>query len=399
MEKLQNNLNLVRSWLDANRREIVRLRRELRGHPELSWKETQTQKRLHKFLQEQGITDFKKGAGNGFWVDIRPPGAGKMLAVRADMDALPLPDMIDTPYRSRVEGVCHACGHDFHMSIVAGLAAFCREYQAELPYGLRFIFQPAEEPIPSGAPKMIESGVLNEVAAMLGVHLEPELLLGEVSLTEGWVNAQSIRLDWRFIGSGGHSARPAEATQPLMAAVKVIERLQKEIPGRWHNADQPLVLTFTRLNSGEAYNAIPKFAEMTATLRITRSGLREAILAYIQEVNSEVQRTFGITLDFEAVAGAPPVVNDAGLIQKMRGNFPEGQMPFKIVENFRSMGGDDFGWYGEKIPVAMIRFGIARPGQKTHTLHSSYFDAPEEVLGVALTFLAGQILSGNLLDA
>lgn len=388
----------MRVWLDANRERLIKLRRELRQHPELSWQETQTAKRLQNFLQEQGISGFTSGAGNGFWVDIQPPVAGELLAVRGDMDALPLPDKIEAPYRSRVDGVCHACGHDFHMSIVAGLAAFCREYQEALPFGLRFIFQPAEEPIPSGAPKMIESGALNRVAAILGVHLEPELLVGEVSLTEGWVNAQSIRLDWHFLGSGGHSARPGEATQPLLAAVMLIQRLQQEIPDRWNRPGHPLVLTFTRFNSGEAYNSIPKTAELTATLRITQSDMREEILAYVRSVNSDLQKEFAVTLNYDAVAGAPPVVNNAGLVQKMRLNLPEAQSPFKIVKNFRSMGGDDFGWYSENIPAAMIRFGIAKPGQKAHMLHSSFFDAPEEVLGVAITFLAGQLLSGNLLD-
>jgi len=372
---------------------LVELRRNLHMFPELAWKEHRTTEKIVQFLEGMGFTDIQKPLETGLYSDLIQSPDLNMVALRADIDALPIADEKDVAYRSRHDGVCHACGHDVHTAVVCGVAAVLSHLKANLPVNVRFLFQPAEEPIPTGAPKFIEKGVLEGVNEVWGLHMEPALPLGTVNLTEGWVNAQNVRLKWEIQGKGGHSARPHQAIDPLWAGVRLVDQAYQLAYRQWTQPEFPVILSFTRFHSGTAYNALPDSSILEGTLRLTDPGSREEYLNQLRELNISLERTTGVQIRFTTLNGAPPVVNDTGIIRRFLHNMTELQKYGMVVEqNFRSMGGDDFGYYGEQLPTAMVRFGV-REGKNWPQLHSGKFDVPEKVIEIAVRFFVWQILS------
>jgi len=320
LEKI-GNLGNIEDLLKGIFPKLVELRRNLHMFPELAWKEHRTTEKIVQFLE--GMT--------GLYSDLIQSPDLNMVALRADIDALPIADEKDVAYRSRHDGVCHACGHDVHTAVVCGVAAVLSHLKANLPVNVRFLFQPAEEPIPTGAPKFIEKGVLEGVNEVWGLHMEPALPLGTVNLTEGWVNAQNVRLKWEIQGKGGHSARPHQAIDPLWAGVRLVDQAYQLAYRQWTQPEFPVILSFTRFHSGNQ----------------------------LRELNISLERTTGVQIRFTTLNGAPPVVNDTGIIRRFLHNMTELQKYGMVVEqNFRSMGGDDFGYYGEQLPTAMVRFGV-----------------------------------------
>ncbi|MFZ0390802.1 MAG: amidohydrolase, partial [Calditrichia bacterium] len=206
--------------------DLQNLRRDLHRDPELSWKEYRTTNKIRDFLRQQGYSDFHQPLDTGLVTETQWESGRPAIALRADIDALPIADAKTTPYASQNAGVSHACGHDVHTAVMCGVAAVLQQLGGEMGINARFLFQPAEEPIPSGAPQFIKKGVLDGIDHILGMHVEPELKLGQVSVTEGWVNAQSIRLEWQFLGEGGHSARPQQTANPIDAASMLMSRMQ-----------------------------------------------------------------------------------------------------------------------------------------------------------------------------
>jgi len=316
------------------------------------------------------------------------------VALRADIDALPVPDEKDVPYRSQNEGICHACGHDVHTAVMCGVAALLNRLETPLPVNVRFLFQPAEEPIPSGAPRFIEAGVLEGVDSIWGLHMEPSLPLGTVGLTRGWVNAQSIRLEWKLRGSGGHSARPHLTANPITAGAALLMQASQQATSEWNQPDKPVVLAFTRFISGESYNVIPKEAAITATLRITDPEAKAPLLEKLASLTRHIAGGSEVEAEFTYHAGAPPVINHPDIVGKFIRNLEQsGLGEFRIERNFRSMGGDDFGWYAQALPAALVRFGIASEGKEAPGLHTGKFDVLEEVIKLAVLFFVIQVLN------
>lgn len=372
---------------------LVTFRRELHREPELSWNEFKTTEKIIQFLRHFRYERFFRPLSTGVVTDAVSSPNLPCLVLRADIDALPIQDEKEVEYRSHIAGISHACGHDIHSTVVCGVAAVLSEVRQKLPVNVRFIFQPAEEPIPSGAPRMIDKGVLEGVQHALAMHVEPSLPLGTVSVTEGWVNAQSIKLEWEIHGSGGHSARPHLATDPLRAAVQLIHQANQFASHRWNHPEYPAVLTFTQCHSGHSYNAVPKHARLTATLRITNGNLREKYLEDIESLNKEIEGSSECHVRFTAVSGAPPVINHPEVVNKLRSHWKENRVEsIRFEGNFRSMGGDDFGWFTSRLPSVLLRFGIATSAN-TPQLHTGLFDAPEEVIRIAVYFFAEQLLN------
>ena len=379
-------------FIDEILPELVRFRRDLHRHPEVAWEERRTTEQIIRFLESNKFAKISCPLATGLFCDFDGGAHQPLLAIRADIDALAIPDAKQVEYRSQNPGKSHACGHDVHTAVVCGVAKTVQQFSRYMPVNVRFVFQPAEEPIPSGAPKMIEAGVLNGVQAMFGMHVESRLPLGTIALTEGWVNAQSIRLDWEILGKGGHSARPEEAIDPITAGVELIHRARVLSAERWQQTNFPVILQFTRFRSGEAYNAIPETANLTATLRLTRAGLHENLLSELEELNRQVANRTGVNIKMTKKIGAPPVFNDSGLIRKMQQIWKDTQIPgTKVDKEYRSMGGDDFSWYGQQVPVSMVRFGT-KQAKRQYQAHSSLFDVPEEVIGLAVKFFIRHIL-------
>ena len=372
--------------------QLIEFRRDLHRHPELGWEEFRTTGKIESFLSAFPNLQLRKPMETGLVADLPGQSERPRVLLRADIDALPLVDEKKVPYRSVTVGVCHACGHDVHTTVVLGTAAILARMAGELPVPLRFVFQPAEEPIPSGAPRMIEQGILEGVQNALGLHVEPSLPVGTVSLTPGWVNAQSIRLDWTLRGSGGHSARPHLAADPLWAGTELVQQVYQLAYRKWNRSDFPVVVTFTRFQSGEAYNAIPKSAELVATLRLTDEQVREGILADLEEIQRRIRKTTGVRFRRRTLVGAPPVHNHPGLVRRLQQRLAGWKdQSFRLTDSMRSMGGDDFGWYARAVPSVMVRFGAAT-ARGAAALHTGNFDVPEEVIPLAVRFFVRQLL-------
>ncbi len=385
---MASNVKLVRNIFP----QLVEFRRDLHSNPELAWNEFETTARIIRFLESHGYKNIRRPLETGCVADLIVGPDLPTIAFRADIDALPIPDEKQTDYRSQNEGVSHSCGHDIHTAVLCGIAALLPALRNEMTVNFRAIFQPAEEPIPSGAPKMIETGILDGIQTAWAMHVDPRLPLGSVSLTEGWVNARSIRLEWRLLGSGGHSARPHQADDPLWAGTQLIGQCYQMVSRRWSNPESPVVLTFTGFQSGDVYNAIPEQARLTATLRLTDEQQQERILNDIRNLNRQIEMNSGVQVVFDAHPGAPPVLNDPEIIEGMRENVPDPASDgLTIIRNYRTMGGDDFGWYARKVPSALVRFGTAT-SIASPQLHTGHFDAPEEVIAIAVSFFLRQII-------
>ena len=365
---------------------VVEFRQELHQHPELSWQEVETTRRIRRFLESFGITRFHQPTETGGWVDFVFKEGAPFVLLRGDIDALPIQDAKEVPYKSQNPGVCHACGHDVHTAVAAGVAAAVQTGGIRLPLNLRVLFQPAEEPIPAGAPKMIEAGVLKDVAFALGMHVDPRIPLGTISLTPGWVNMQSIQLDLLFEGPGGHSSRPSETADLIWLASRLIQDSYGIIYREFDWMKFPIMLTFTEIEAKEGYNIIPKKLRLTGTLRLTSTQAKNRFYMRFRNLLQELESENHIMIRFIKKEGAPPVHNNPRLIRALR-EIIQRETPdqFHVIDNYRSPGGDDFGFYAQQVPSALVRLGIQtrddQPG-----LHTQYFDAPPEVIEVGLRF-------------
>lgn len=387
-------LRQVKQLIEEQFGELIEFRRSLHREPEVAWKEFRTTEKIISFLTKQGIKTISRPLDTGVVAELPSRTGLPTIALRADIDALPIRDEKNVPYQSRNEGICHACGHDVHTAVMCGVAAVLNRLKTPLPVNVRFLFQPAEEPIPSGAPRFMEAGVLEGVESIWGLHVEPSLPLATVGLTDGWVNARSIRLEWKLRGSGGHSARPHLTANPISAGAALLMKASHQVTSGWNQPDQPVVLTFTRFISGDGYNVIPKEAAITATLRVTSPEAEAALLRELTSLTRQIGKEKGVEAEFTHRAGAPPVINHPEIVSRFIRNLEQsGLREFRIEHNFRSMGGDDFGWYAQALPAALVRFGIAREGKSAPALHTGTFDVPEEVIKLAVLFFVWQVLN------
>ncbi|RMF60525.1 MAG: amidohydrolase [Calditrichaeota bacterium] len=371
--------------------EVVGLREELHRQPELSWKEYQTTEKIKSFLSRHGIGNLNQPLSTGGWIDFVTNPENSFLMLRADIDALPIQDRKEVAYRSQKEGICHACGHDVHTSIMAGVAAAIQRMEEKPKYNLRIVFQPAEEPIPSGAPEMIKQGVLEDVKYVLGLHVDPGLPAGTIGLASGWVNMQSIRLDIKFTGKGGHSARPFQAADLIWLASRIIQDGYQKVYRSVNFLQSPVILTFTEIQAGQGYNIIPNQLELTGTLRVAVPAVRDQLLGWFKEYLSVMERENRCTINFDYSVGAPAIFNDPELMQQLIQNTKKifgDEVP--IDTEYRTPGGDDFSYYVQELPGAMIRFGVGQ-GEDTPGLHDGRFDVPSSVLSLALQFFAQQV--------
>jgi amidohydrolase len=392
----QNNLKILKdasSILDDLLKELIKLRHSLHSEPELGWQEYETTEKIIKFLKKYNYQQFSRPLETGLIVDYHSNKNLPFIAFRADIDALPIQDEKNVTYSSQNKGVCHACGHDFHITVACGLAALLKKLEhAFLNNNVRFIFQPAEEPIPSGASQLVKKNVLKNIIEMWAMHLEPNLPLNTISLTSGFVNYQTIRMSWEITGKGGHSARPNLTVNPIKSSIKIIQRTEDYFNTQFSSQDNKVIFAFTQLHCGTSFNVISNNGLITATLRLTEKKILESILNYIKEINESIVNEDGVKIEFESIPGAPPVDNNAQIIERFRKNITlYNPVNFKIKTDFRSTGGDDFGWYSDKISAALIRFGISK-NKGTVGLHEGRFDAPDEIIKKAIMFFLIQLI-------
>ncbi len=359
--------------------QIIAWRRDFHMHPELGYEEERTSKIVEEHLREWGYTI--KRVGTGIIADI---GNGeKKIALRADMDALPVQEENDVPYKSRTPGKMHACGHDAHTEMLLGAAKVIAEHKEELPNKVRLIFQPAEEG-GNGALKMIEGEGLEGVDAIFGLHVWMELPSGIVGVREGPVMAGVGRFDVEIEGKGGHGASPHETIDPVPIAAQAILAFQTIISRNLNPLESGVVSVGT-IKAGEAFNVIPERVYMNGTYRFFTQETKKLIEKRIEEVLKGIVLANNASYKLKIEEVAPPTINDpqmASLAKRVAQ-----KLGLKVDDVPKSMGSEDFAFYLQKVPGAFIALGIKNEEKGiTHPHHHPKFNVDEEVLplGTAL---------------
>ena len=361
--------------------DVVAVRRDLHAHPELAYAEMRTTGVVLDALTSFGLKPRVLPSGTGVLCDIGDDGP--LVALRADMDALPIPDDKDVAYRSTVDGVCHGCGHDAHTAMLLGAAAELATQQ--LAGRVRLIFQPAEETVPGGATTVIAAGALEEVRQIFALHCDPRLRTGKVGLRIGPITAACDQVDVILRGAGGHTARP-HLTQDLVYA---LGRVITELPGLLSRRVDPraaLSLVWGAVDAGRAANAIPMSGSLRGTLRVFGREAWDAAGPLVSTLVEQIVAGSGVRAETVYTRGVPPVVNAAAAVSVQRAAVRASLGRDALAETQQSMGGEDFAWYLESVPGAMARLGV-RPGDgEAFDLHQGTFDIDERALGIGVRF-------------
>ncbi|MFJ8646327.1 amidohydrolase [Streptomyces sp. NPDC093546] len=384
---------------DALRAELIAFRRDVHMHPELGFQEFRTTAALKTRLEAAGLRPRVLPGGTGLTCDIgRQDGARPMLAIRADIDALPIPDTkTDVPYRSTVPDRAHACGHDVHTTVVlgTGLVLADLDRQGLLPHPVRLIFQPAEEVLPGGAVEAIDAGALDGVGRIIAVHCDPRVDAGRIGLRTGAITSACDRLEVTLAGPGGHTARPHLTTDLVTAAARVATDAPAVLARRI-DARAGLALTWGRIECGHAPNVIPQHAELGGTVRCLDLAAWRDAPDQVYAAIDEVATLHGAKCQIEYVRGVPPVVNDPAVAGLLQDAMTRRYGAYAIEDTEQSLGGEDFSWYLEHVPGAMARLGVRRPGDPAkHDLHRGDFDVDESAIKVGVELFT----AAALLDA
>jgi amidohydrolase len=381
-------LSDLQSRVDEVQDEIVAVRRDLHAHPELGWHEVRTTDLIRQRLVAAGLSPQVLPTGTGLICDI---GSGDTcVALRADIDALPVPDGVDSPFRSTQEGVAHACGHDVHTAALLGAAIVLARMAADgqLPHRVRLIFQPAEEVMPGGALGVIAAGGLDGVRRIYGLHCDPRLPVGKVGLRIGALTAAADRVLVRLSGPGGHTSRP-HLTGDLVYALAT---LVTEMPAALSRRVDPragLSLVWGRITSGSAANAIPARGEAEGTLRCLDASAWRLAAELIPTLAEQLIAPYGVQVSTEVTHGVPPVMNDAAAIEVLQRVVVETMGLGAVAPTDQSLGGEDFAWYLEHVPGAMARLGVRPAGvDSAADLHTPGFNPDEDAIAVGMTVLA-----------
>lgn len=379
-------------WLAARGAELVAVRRHLHAHPELSHQEFETAALVARELTGAGLRPRLMPRDNGVICDV---GEGdRVIALRADLDALPLQDTKDVEYRSTVPGIAHACGHDVHTTILlgAGLALAQLAERGELPGRVRLLFQPAEETTPSGAPDVISSGGLKDVAAIFGLHCAPQLPTGMVGVRSGPFTAAADKVEVTLTGPGGHTARP-HLTVDLVHA---LGRLVVDVPALLDRRVDPragISMVFGSVHAGEAANAIPAHGIVRATVRVLNRETWRAAPELITQLIKDVVAGTGARVAVDYVRGVPPVINDRMATAVIAGAAGAALGPDRVTEAEISMGGEDFSFYLEQVPGAMIRLGTRIAGTEPMDIHQAGFDVDERAIAYGVRVMVHTALA------
>jgi amidohydrolase len=388
---------------ESLRAELIAFRRDLHMHPELGNQEFRTTAVIKARLEQAGLEPRVLAAGTGLICDIGTPAPGTVrpfFAIRADIDALPIPDTkTGVPYRSTVPDRAHACGHDVHTTVAlgAGLVLADLDRQGLLPQPVRLIFQPAEEVLPGGAADAIESGVLEGVNKIIAVHCDPKVDAGSVGLRPGPITSACDRLEVTLDGPGGHTARPHLTTDLVTAAAKIVTEVPALLARRV-DARSGLAVTWGRIESGHACNVIPQHAELSGTVRcLDLEGWREAP-DLVHAAIDEIATLHRAKSQIDYVRGVPPVVNDPVVTELLRDAQTARRGTYAIEDTEQSLGGEDFSWYLEHVPGAMARLGVRVPGDTVRRdLHRGDFDVDESAITVGVElFTAAALLDARI---
>jgi amidohydrolase len=384
----------VDHWVEANHQQLVTTRRHLHAHPELAFAEFETTSFLEQRLRAHGLAPRRLPTGTGLVCEVG--SGGPVVVLRADIDALPLADLKDVPYASTKDGMCHACGHDVHTTVLLGVLIALSELDG-VPGTVRAVFQPAEETLPGGATEVVASGVLDGASRAFALHCDPSVPAGKIGLRTGPITAACDRLDVTLTGPGGHTARP----QLTVDLVDALGRLITDLPALLSRQVDPragMSLVWGAVNAGVAANAIPQRGHLRGTVRVLDRDAWKDAEQLLRSLVERVVATTGADVDVDYVRGVPPVVNDPRAVALLRSAAIETVGSDHVVLSPQSMGGEDFGWFADVLPIALARLGTHGGGAPLD-LHRGTFDVDERALGVGVRLMARTALHAMVADA
>ncbi|WP_240677571.1 M20 family metallopeptidase [Actinacidiphila soli] len=377
------------------RAELIAFRRDLHMHPELGRQEFRTTAAVKDRLERAGLKPWVLPGGTGVVCDIGATDPDRpRLALRADLDGLPIPDTKRVDYRSTIPGRAHACGHDVHTTVVlgAGLVLAELERAGRLPRPVRLIFQPAEEVMPGGALDAIKANVLDGVGRILAVHCDPKVEVGRIGLRQGPITSACDRLELSLDGSGGHTARPHLTTDLVMAAAKMAAELPAVLARRV-DPRSGLSVVWGRIQAGHACNVIPQHAELEGTVRCLDLGAWRDAPDLVHEVIDQVAGMYRAKWELTYHRGVPPVVNEADSTELLRDAMTARYGAHAVEDTEQSLGGEDFSWYLEQVPGALARLGVRPLGDTAkHDLHQGDFDVDEGAIKVGVELFTSAAL-------
>ncbi|EOM75433.1 amidohydrolase [Rhodococcus rhodnii] len=379
----------VERWIEEHGEELSRWRRHIHAHPELGFHEFATTEFVANALAGAGLSPKVLPGGTGLTCDLGP-STGPRLALRTDIDALPMQEMTGASYASTVDGVSHACGHDAHTTVLlaTGLALASA---GDLPVGVRLIFQPAEELMPGGAIAVVRSGALEGVERIFAIHCDPRIEVGRVGVRLGAITSAADTVKLVLSSPGGHTSRPHLTTDLVYAMASVVTGL----PGLLSRRIDPrtgTVMVWGAVNAGRAPNAIPQRGTMAGTVRTGDHATWAMLEPLVREIVAGLLAPTGVEYEIEYRRGVPPVVNDE-VSTRMFEESIRSLGPDALAETPQSGGGEDFSWYLEEVPGAMARLGVWTGRGPQLDLHQPTFDLDERALEVGVRVFTDLVTS------
>jgi len=365
---------------------LVSIRRDFHQHPELSWHEEETAKRVCGYLDQLGVSYRPGIAKHGILAEIPGKEKGPYIALRADMDALPITEETGLEFTSLNKGVMHACGHDGHMTILLGAAEILLQ-EVPLPLPVRLVFQPAEE-ASRGALSMIEDGALENVKVIFGGHLDLNFHTGSIVVTDGAVSASTDQFQIEISGQGAHGAKPHEGTDVIVIASSIVIAIQTLV-SREVDPALPCVVTVGELKAGTAHNVIAGKALLRGTIRAQHPDVRNHLAEGVERIANSICALHGAEANVDIKRGSPPLINSESLTAIAREAATE-VVSAERVDRLRTayMVGEDFSQYLEHVPGCYVRYGAQVLGVETFPAHSSRYDFDEKALPMGSGYLA-----------
>lgn len=369
--------------------DITKIRRKIHRNPELALREFETSKIVAEKLKELGIEIIENIGTTGVVGLLRGKNGGKTVALRADMDALPIEEENNFEFKSVNKNIMHACGHDAHTAILLGVAIVLSKIKDSINGNVKFIFQPSEESSLGGAQEMINEGVLKNpmVDSILGLHVDPALLSGTIGYRSGEFYASGGGFQIDIIGKSGHGALPHKATDAILVAAELILSLQTIKSSRIDPLD-PFVLTIGTINGGSQANIIANKVTLTGTLRLFNEEINKNIGGIMENIIKSITHAYGATYNFKLQLGGTPLTNDSRMIEIVKNSARKivGEENVRLVP--RTLLGEDFACYTRIVPSAFVSLGVGFSDKKNFSLHSSKFDIDEASLPIGTALLA-----------
>lgn len=382
--------NQIRALSEEFYDEFLTIRRHLHAHPELSFQEHKTAEFIEQTLDSFGLVDVERIGKTGVSFCLNGKKPGKVIALRADIDALPIFEENDVPYRSQNDGVMHACGHDVHTTSLLGAAKILSQLKDQFSGTIKFIFQPAEEKSPGGASILIKEGILENPAPsyILGQHVMPVIPEGKVGFRKGKYMASADEIYLTVKGKGGHAAMPESFIDPIAISSQIIVSLQ-QVVSRMANPKTPSVLSFGKIEGGSVNNVIPEEVKIEGTFRTFDETWRKSALNKIKEIAESIARSFGATCEVEIAEGYPYLINDLQFTERNIEAARQYMGEENVLDLDLWMAAEDFAFYSHRIPGCFYRLGTRNESKGIVSgVHTPTFDIDENALKTGMGLMA-----------